>query len=156
EPRTAQAVIYALVVCGACDGIAPRPRPRDVDDTAAAATRSVALPDPGPRVNTRAITIEMPPRRPEPARAEPPPVVSRSRTTTGSPATTPQLAAARRSSPFVVRDTIATGLGLIERGADHFALLGVPRDAPVDTIRSAYVAFACLLHPDKLPDLTAA
>ena len=45
------------------------------------------------------------------------------------------------------------GIARLDVRADHFALLGVPRDASLDTIRSAYVTLACYLHPDKLPEL---
>jgi len=50
-----------------------------------------------------------------------------------------------------VRETIAQGLALVDAGADHFTLLGVSADAPLDVIRSAYVGLACQLHRDKLP-----
>jgi curved DNA-binding protein CbpA len=42
---------------------------------------------------------------------------------------------------------------LVEQGADHFALLGVPFDAPVDVVQTAYLNLIRQLHPDKLAEL---
>lgn len=52
-----------------------------------------------------------------------------------------------------VRQLIADGIGLLDQGADHFALLGVAQDATIDVLRAAYVRTAYQLHPDKLPPL---
>jgi curved DNA-binding protein CbpA len=41
----------------------------------------------------------------------------------------------------------------LDRGVDHFALLGTPFDAPEDIVRSAYFALARKLHPDRLAAL---
>lgn len=38
---------------------------------------------------------------------------------------------------------------------DHYATLGVPRDAPADAIRKAYLALARERHPDRYPDPAA-
>jgi curved DNA-binding protein CbpA len=38
---------------------------------------------------------------------------------------------------------------------DHYATLGVPRDAPADAIRKAYLALAKERHPDRFPDTAA-
>jgi curved DNA-binding protein CbpA len=38
---------------------------------------------------------------------------------------------------------------------DHYATLGVPRDAPADAIRKAYLALARARHPDRHPDPVA-
>jgi tetratricopeptide (TPR) repeat protein len=57
---------------------------------------------------------------------------------------------------FATRDVISSGLALLEAGADHFALLGIPRDATLDAIRAAYVALANHLHPEKRPELDPA
>jgi len=48
---------------------------------------------------------------------------------------------------------IGTMVPLLERGADHFELLGVAFDAPTDQVRSAYFTLARKLHPDRLASL---
>jgi molecular chaperone DnaJ len=62
-----------------------------------------------------------------------------------------------RSSPpsrlLATGDVIAAGLALLEAGADHFALLGVPRDAEPDEVHAAYVALACHLQLERGPEL---
>jgi tetratricopeptide (TPR) repeat protein len=59
----------------------------------------------------------------------------------------------QESDPLATRDVIASGIARLEARADHFALLGVPRDATIDTIRAAYVTLAYHLHPEKRPEL---
>lgn len=83
--------------------------------------------------------------------SEPPP----SRTPTG-----PQRA--RATGPVVSRTStarktaalIAARWILFEQGADHFTLLGVPFDAPVEAVRIAYLNLVRQLHPDKLAELS--
>ena len=41
-------------------------------------------------------------------------------------------------------------LHILDRGADHFVLLGVNEQSPPDQIRTAYFALARQLHPDRL------
>ena len=41
-------------------------------------------------------------------------------------------------------------LHILDRGADHFVLLGVNEQTPPDQIRTAYFALARQLHPDRL------
>lgn len=52
-----------------------------------------------------------------------------------------------------VRSLIAARTELAARGADHFALLGVPTDATPDVIRRVYFGLARQLHPDRLTAL---
>ncbi len=40
----------------------------------------------------------------------------------------------------------------IESGADHFAVLGVPRTATADEVKAAFVELAKVFHPDRLPE----
>ena len=42
---------------------------------------------------------------------------------------------------------------LLDRGADHFQLLGVAPDVPSEPLRKAYFALARQLHPDRLAAL---
>ncbi|HET7505679.1 MAG TPA: DnaJ domain-containing protein [Kofleriaceae bacterium] len=52
-----------------------------------------------------------------------------------------------------VRALIATRSRLLDRGVDHFALLGVSRGAPVEDVRAAYLELARYLRPDRLAQL---
>jgi curved DNA-binding protein CbpA len=64
--------------------------------------------------------------------------------------------AARRADPVraeEVRALIAQRLELLDQGVDHFQLLGIPADAPLDEVRRAYFALARQLHPDRLAAL---
>jgi len=61
----------------------------------------------------------------------------------------------RTDSPHAhdVKALIAQRLKLLDHGADHFALLGVAQDVPLDMLRKAYFALARQLHPDRLAAL---
>jgi hypothetical protein len=79
-----------------------------------------------------------------PARAPTSPVVGRSQT---------YPAVARTSTARRTQALVAARMILVEQGADHFTLLGVPFDAPLDVIQTAYLNLARQLHPDKLEEL---
>lgn len=85
------------------------------------------------------------------------PTPSLGRAPTGSgarPARTSTAPAISRTS--TVRRTqalIAARALLVEQGADHFAILGVPFGAPSDAVRTAYLNLVRQLHPDKLTEL---
>jgi len=127
DPRTAEAVIYALVTTGACEGtggVARRPGTEDEF----------------PR--SRTVTFETPTRvrfaRPtDPAGNSP-----LSRTVTP------------RSAVATARETIEAAKRRMAHNAGHYTVLGLQPDASLDAIRSAYVAFTCQLHPDKQPELS--
>lgn len=143
DPRIAQAVIYALVCTGACE-----------------ATGGVAL----MRVSTedipraRTVTFEAPTRvrqKPPTPAVMPPQPAPPPRTTTNS--SHPGIAVPRTVTPRraaqMARETIEIARTRIARGGGHYTVLGLLPDASLDAIRSAYVAFACELHPDKRPPL---
>ena len=52
-----------------------------------------------------------------------------------------------------VKALIAQRLKLLDSGADHFQLLGVPVDVGAEALRKAYFALARQLHPDRLAAL---
>ncbi|HEX3758599.1 MAG TPA: DnaJ domain-containing protein [Kofleriaceae bacterium] len=52
-----------------------------------------------------------------------------------------------------VKALIAQRLQLLDRGADHFQLLGVASDVAAEPLRKAYFALARQLHPDRLAAL---
>ena len=88
-----------------------------------------------------------------------PPAVSR--TPSDQPAGDPASPRTRTTGPAISRTStarktaalIAARWILFEQGADHFSLLGVPFDAPVDLVRSTYLNLVRQLHPDKLAEL---
>ena len=57
--------------------------------------------------------------------------------------------AATLETEALIRDRLA----LVDRGADHFVLLGISQDATPDLIRAAYFTLARKLHPDRLASL---
>ena len=62
------------------------------------------------------------------------------------------IAGADRSPALIAAITalIKERLHILDRGADHFVLLGVNEQSPPDQIRTAYFALARQLHPDRL------
>lgn len=89
-------------------------------------------------------------------RSPTPPSMARSPTPSS-----PTIGRAPTSNPSISRTTtvrktkalIAARTILFEQGADHFALLGVPFDAPFDLVRTTYLNLSRQLHPDKLVEL---
>ncbi len=142
EPRLVQAVIYTLVASGLCEGVAaPRSREPSAAPPAAAGTAAAEAAAEAAIARARTTTYE-----PRSRRGQAP----RTKTVSSLPPPIP-----RPGDVLAAREVIAAGLAQLDAGADHFALLGVPRDAAIDSIRAAYVSLACHLHPDKRPELDA-
>ena len=99
-------------------------------------------PSPGGPVISRT-TSQLPPRPvgvpPRSARPSSSPLPQRPRTNT----------AATIETEALIRDRLA----MLERGADHFQLLGISQEATPDLIRAAYFTLARKLHPDRLASL---
>ncbi len=93
-----------------------------------------------------------------PGKTQPPgttvPVQTRTKTSTMSPpvggAGRPKRTTAAAQETEQLIDELVP---LLDRGADHFALLGVPFDAPIDAVRTSYFNLARKLHPDRLAAL---
>ncbi|HEY0193638.1 MAG TPA: hypothetical protein VGC42_21120, partial [Kofleriaceae bacterium] len=98
------------------------------------------------------------PTGPAVSRAPTGPAVSRTSTAPSMPRTsTEQFAESRattmRPNALTVREIkalIVTRCALIDRGADHFALLDLEPGAPAEAARNAYLELARYLRPDKL------
>ncbi|HEY8144021.1 MAG TPA: J domain-containing protein, partial [Kofleriaceae bacterium] len=54
------------------------------------------------------------------------------------------------SAASETRSLIAEKLRTLDAGGDHFSILGVPKSASVDDVRTAYFSLAKRLHPDRL------
>ncbi|MFN0249056.1 MAG: DUF4388 domain-containing protein [Kofleriaceae bacterium] len=86
------------------------------------------------------------PTPPSLGRAPTPSAPSVGRATTNS--TISRTTTLRKTKALIAARTI-----LFDQGADHFALLGVPFDAPFDIVRTTYLNLSRQLHPDKLAEL---
>jgi tetratricopeptide (TPR) repeat protein len=75
------------------------------------------------------------------------------RVTAARPAPMRQVARIDTAASHSVKALIAQRLKLLDGGADHFQLLGVPEDVAPDALRKAYFALARQLHPDRLAAL---
>lgn len=69
------------------------------------------------------------------------------------PAPARQVARVDSPASHTVKSLIAQRLQLLDRGADHFQLLGVAPDVAAEPLRKAYFALARQLHPDRLAAL---
>ncbi len=148
ERRIARAMVYALVSCNACEVAGGG---RGLETGRRAPVRPLGGTSTGRLTGGSG---SGPTRHPTP-----PGVVPRRSTPPRGVATPHRRAAAippRRADPIrasEVRAVIAQRLALLDRGVDHFQLLGIPPDAPPDDVRKAYFALARQLHPDRLAAL---
>ena len=117
----------------------PRPAtvplpPRTTGPIATPRTTTSQIVPPQPRTTTRPITAV-------PARATTGtiPVIS------GRPG--PRV---RGADPARVAALIADRKAALDANVDHFAMLGLDQDAPVEAVRAAYFELARHLHPDRL------
>ncbi|MDB4954417.1 MAG: Molecular chaperone, heat shock protein Hsp40 [Myxococcales bacterium] len=157
DPRTAQAVVYALASCDALTRSEPQmtlaraPTPRD----------PIMSRTPTPREPT---VSRVPTRREPMLSTEPPPpsepTVTRFRTPTGPRTYTESFSEGKattvRPSPLSVQEVealITEKSALLDQGVDHFTLLGVPLFASADEVRAAYLELARYLRPSKLAEL---
>lgn len=194
DPRTAQAVVYALAACDAILRVEPQemsvartptpreptmsrvPTPREPTvsrvPTPRQPTTSRAETDPSEPTRTRVPT----PRQPSMSRTESATMPApRDRMTTTyergpaarvHPHTRPRVARTM-TEPFVLHPTtvrpkalsvpeievlIAQRTALLERGTDHFELLGLPLGASIDEVHAAYVELARYLEPKRLAE----
>jgi hypothetical protein len=65
----------------------------------------------------------------------------------------PRTTTARRLAAREIESLIVPRLEMLGAGADHFAMLGLIFEAPIDAVRAAYFNLARQLHPDKISDL---
>ena len=172
DPRTAQAVIYALAACDAVVRCEP-PAMASTEEPAPATSPTIS------RIPTR--------RQPEVSRVPTPREPTVSRLLTRRPAISSQDATspwgvpttshasgvpvepiehAANESGFVearattvrpnaltageVKALIAARYSLLEHGADYFALLGLPYGAAIADVHAAYVELARYLEPKRL------
>ncbi|HEY4243530.1 MAG TPA: DUF4388 domain-containing protein [Kofleriaceae bacterium] len=131
EPSVARAPSRPAV------GRTPSPQPPAVGRTPSPLPRAGTLP---PAIARTVTPLSVSRTQTPMARSPRPPTVER--------VIEPRTITARRLEAL-----IAARIALLDHGADYFALLGVPFDAPAEEIRVAYGELARYLHPENLADL---
>jgi hypothetical protein len=90
---------------------------------------------------TRTRTTSSPPLRPHSTTM--PPILRRAHPTTMPPT-------GSRAAATEIRKMISDKIQALDRGADHYSILGVSSGAKADEVRAAYFAIAKRIHPDRL------
>lgn len=175
--RTVRAVTYALVSCAACEirpatrGARPASAAQRPPGQAAPASRPPGQPAPAARPQTapvpRAANPAPTPTAPVPRAANPAPTPTASapappptqplmsmtaeqRPIRSPVATPPRRGKRNTAAALEIEELLASKVPLLDRGADHFTLLGLTTSATPDEIRSTYFQLARKLHPDRL------
>ncbi|HEY1558674.1 MAG TPA: DnaJ domain-containing protein [Kofleriaceae bacterium] len=137
--------------------VPPRPKTATVEPAAPVVSRTTSA-------NQPAVARTKSGSGPNVSRTKSPnePAVARTKSGSG-PKDVPQVARTKSSElsratrPTSVNSEterlITTMVPLLERGANHFEILGVAFDAPAEQVRTAYFSLARKLHPDRLASL---
>ncbi len=143
DQRVIRAVLYALVSCNAATG--EQGPPTAVQRSQAPAKPRDAADAPTDR---RHVEVDAPTTvRRSPAQAasvDAPTAVARK---------VPSNRVVDPAHAAEAQALIESRVKLLDQGTDHFALIGVSRDATKDQIRTTYLALAKQLHPDRLASL---
>ncbi|MDB4964300.1 MAG: heat shock protein DnaJ domain protein [Myxococcales bacterium] len=150
EQRMVRAVVYALVCCNMCVVEAharpvvkaPRARPQDSVDAP-----TLRRPEPREAPTERRATA------PSPKFIDAPTAVGRKKPASQAPAEAPTTRRKADAQTLEVEALIQARLAVLDTNPDHYTLIGVPRDATAKQIRTAYLALARQLHPDRLKSL---
>lgn len=81
------------------------------------------------------------PEEPQPAPSAPAPAVS----------TPPAAGAAPSASEAFLRKSVESRFTQVAQGQNHFELLGLPRTASGDEVKTAFISLVKTFHPDRLP-----
>jgi curved DNA-binding protein CbpA len=131
EPKVLRAMLYTLAVTGAVELSEQTPYPAAATPHAAL---EAALEAPSPESSTRRRSSTSPNLRASRGTAAPPPAAAPTRSVDAA----------------AIKALIRERLDKLDRGADHFALLGVAASATGEQIRAVYFDLARQLHPDRL------
>jgi len=130
-----------------------RAQPRDQIDAPTTQRPEVSDPETRRRPSERASTAVDPPTTQRPERAstavDAPTAIGRKK----SPTQTPTERRKGDIQTLAVEELIKSKLAVLDKHPDHYALIGVAREATPAQIRGAYFALARQLHPDRLSAL---
>ncbi len=136
EQRMVRAMVYALISCGQCT----------TEPGARSPVKKVTIP---PRPRPKSDSLTAPTNRRSDTEADPP--------TERRKSTTVPTILRRKQTPTMVTNEvqllIKQRMSVLESGGDHYAVLGLPREATPAQIQKAYFALARQLHPDRLMSL---